>query len=230
MLMGTDPALVALLTLADQRFPSGGHIHSGGAEQAVSEGLVRDAATLEAFLCRRLLAAGRVTAGIAAAATCLVAADVGLLELEVDARMASPVQREASRAQGRGLLRTVRTAWGAPHPGLAWTDLGARPHHPVVLGCAARAAGASALGAATVAAYLAVTGPASAAQRLLALDPSAVAAVTVALSDRITAVARAAATEVAGATGWDRLPDDGDVLADLMAQRHAARDLTLFSS
>jgi hypothetical protein len=66
---------------------------------------------------------------------------------------------------------------------------------------------------------------------LLGLDPSAVAAVTVALSDRITAVARAAAAAAAtGASGWDRLPDDGDVLADLLAQRHAARDLTLFRS
>jgi hypothetical protein len=90
-------SLGALLTLADQRLPSGGHVHSGGIEQAVADGLVHDAATLQAFLRRRLLTAGLVAAGIAAAATELTAAGVVALDAETDARMPSPAQREASR-------------------------------------------------------------------------------------------------------------------------------------
>ena len=37
----------ALLTLADSRLPSGGHAHSGGIEQAVTDGLVRISAGIE---------------------------------------------------------------------------------------------------------------------------------------------------------------------------------------
>jgi urease accessory protein len=58
----------ALLTLADSRLPAGGHTHSGGVEQAIAAGMVRDPATLTAFLRRRLRTSGAVAAGLAAAA------------------------------------------------------------------------------------------------------------------------------------------------------------------
>src|SRR5919199_637619 len=58
----------ALLTLADSRLPAGGHTHSGGVEQAIAAGVVRDPAMLAAFLRRRLHTAGAVAAGLAAAA------------------------------------------------------------------------------------------------------------------------------------------------------------------
>lgn len=226
------PTLAALLALADQRLPSGGHVHSGGVEQAVTDGLVRDAASLRRFLFRRLLTTGRVCAGLAVAATTLTADAVAGLDAEADARMPSPATREASRAQGRGLLRTVRTAWAAPHAELTWRQLGPRPHHPVVLGCASRAAGLDAVQTATVAAYLSVTGPATAAQRLLALDPVQTAAVTLELSDEIDALAAdvAAPFHRAAPLGLTALPDDGDPLLDLLAERHAARPMTLFAS
>jgi urease accessory protein len=60
--------VAALLTLADSRLPAGGHAHSGGVEEACAAGLVRDEATLESFLARRLTTTGRVTASLAAAA------------------------------------------------------------------------------------------------------------------------------------------------------------------
>jgi urease accessory protein len=221
--------VAALLALSDQRLPSGGHVHSGGIEQAVTEGLVGDQESLRAFLGRRLATTGRVAAGLAAAASALTVRTAPLLDAEADARIPSPAQREASRAQGRGLLRTARAAWAAPHDGLAWSALGPRPHHPVVLGCAARAAGADIAGAALVAAYLSVSGPATAAQRLLGLDPVAVAASTLALGDEIEAVA-AGAAELALNGPWADLPDDGDPLLDLLAERHAVRQLRLFAS
>jgi urease accessory protein len=225
----------ALLALADQRLPSGGHVHSGGIEQAVADGVVHDVATLSAFLDRRVRTAGLVAAGIAAAATTASRRTVAVLDAETDARTPSPAQREASRAQGRGLLRTARAAWPAPATDLSWTDLGARPHHPVVLGCAARAAGIDADGAALVAAYLAVTGPATAAQRLLALDPVSVATVTILLGDAIESVAAQAAQAAtrcapSAPQGWRDLPDDGDPFLDLLSERHAPRGDKLFAS
>jgi urease accessory protein len=227
----------ALLALADQRLPSGGHVHSGGVEQAITDGLLHDVPTLERFLDRRLRTTGLVTAGLAAAA-CAAAAQpdaagaLRRLGAETDARTPSAAQRSASRAQGRGLIRTARAAWAAPSPTLSWDDLGPRPHHPLVLGCAARAGLVAPEGAALVAAYLAVSAPSTAAQRLLALDPVAVAAVTVRLGPAIERTAAQAAIQTSGTqtpTDID-LPDDSDPLLDLLAERHAAREERLFAS
>jgi urease accessory protein len=93
------------------------------------------------------------------------------LDAEADARTASPAQREASRTQGRLLIRTARRIW--PSPGLD-SLAGAVPegaHHPLALGATAAAAGGEARDAALAAAYASVTGPATAAVRLLGLDP-----------------------------------------------------------
>ena len=221
----------ALLALADQRLPSGGHVHSGGIEQAIAEGLVHDVPSLERFLERRLRTTGLVTAGLAAAA-CAAAGRADAvealrrLETEADARTPSPAQRAASRAQGRGLLRTARAAWAAPSATLSWADLGPRPHHPLVLGCAARAGQSTPEGVALVAAYLSVSAPSTAAQRLLALDPVAVAAVTIRLSHAI----ESQAIEAIPQPGSSALPDDSDPLLDLLAERHAARKERLFAS
>jgi len=233
------PGVAAVLALADQRLPSGGHVHSGGVEQAVADGLVRDVATLEAFLARRLRTAGLVAAGVAAAAVAACGTPdatgaLARLDVATDARTPSPAQRAASRSQGRGLLRLATTAWAAPSAHVAWTALGPRPHHPVVLGCAAGAAGVGVDGAALVAAYLAVSGPATAAQRLLALDPMAVAAATLHLGDDVAEVAADAARASSGTDGrpdlLDGLPDDSDPLLDLLAERHASREERLFAS
>jgi urease accessory protein len=207
----------ALLTLADSRLPAGGHVHSGGVEQAVAAGLVTDPPSLEAYLRRRLATAGTVAAGLAAAA-CRAGGDpgqLGRLDAEADARTPSPALRAASRQQGRGLLRVGRRAW----PSAAWDALPGRPHHPVALGVAATAAGLLPREAAAAAAYLSVTGPATAAQRLLAMDPLAVAAVTARLAP---AVDRVAAVE--------GLPAPADPLLDLLAEVHAAREDRFFAS
>jgi urease accessory protein len=227
--------LPALLALADQRLPSGGHAHSGGVEQAVADGIVRDVATLEAFLARRVRTAGLVAAGVAAAAWASCASPdapgaLAALDVATDARTPSPAQRAASRSQGRGLLRLALTAWAAPSAHVGWTALGPRPHHAVVLGCAAHAAGADGEGAALVAAYLAVSGPATAAQRLLALDPLAVAAATLRLGDDVAEVAAVAARAASTGSPSGDLPDDSDPLLDLLAERHASREERLFAS
>ena len=67
-----DGGLATLLALADSRLPTGGHVHSGGVEEAVTSGLVADVVTLRAYLRRRIRTHGLVTASIAAAVIVLL--------------------------------------------------------------------------------------------------------------------------------------------------------------
>lgn len=217
-----------LLALIDQRLPSGGHIHSGGIEEAVAEGMVGDVATLSEFLAMRLHTTGLVAAAISAAAVDLTGAQLHLLDMETDARLPSLTSRALSRAQGRGLLRVARAAWAAPSAQLTWREVGERPHLPILLGCVARAAGLTSADAAMAMAYLSVTGPATAAQRLLSLDPISVAVATINLSDAITGIAEHAVAAALGA--YRDLPDLASVQLDLMIERHAARSNRLFAS
>ncbi len=203
----TDPPSPAALILADSRFPGGGHVHSGGLEQAVSQGLVSGLDDLAGFLAGRLRTAGRLAAVFA-----------------------TPAQRAASRAQGRGTARAALVAW--PSPVLA--DLLAvtpRPHHAVLVGAVHGSTGGNAGQAALTTAYLAVSGPASAAVRLLGLDPFAVNAVLARLGPALTELAAEAAR-----TAADRpadLPAPSSPALDLLAEahdRHHQQEVRLFAS
>jgi urease accessory protein len=227
--MSTVDGPVALLMLADARLPAGGHAHSGGVEAAIAAGAIGDVADLVVFLRGRLRTAGAVAAGLAAAACraagnavgVVAAVGVAALDAEADARMPSPAQRAASRQQGKALLRAARAAWRSPYlDELAATQGG--PHHPVVLGVAAAAAGADPAGAARVAAYLAVSGPASAAVRLRGFDPLAVNGMLASLAGEIAAVAGSACTAAIPAATSPRL--------DLLAEVHARSEVRLFAS
>jgi urease accessory protein len=184
-------------------------------EQAIAAGIVTDARSLAAFLLRRLVTAGAVAAGLAAAACGADADRLAELDAEADARTPSPALRTASRQQGRGLVRVGRRAW----PSAAWDALPPLPHHPIALGVAAAAGGLTARDAAQAAAYLSISGPATAAQRLLAMDPLTVAAVTARLAPEVDAVAAV-----------DGLPAAADPLLDLLAEVHAARKDRFFAS
>ena len=244
-----------VLMLADARFPAGGHAHSGGLEGAVTAGMVTDVGSLELFLRGRLVTAGVVAAGLAAAACAGAAGGAATggagvpdgdfvtgatgarggaeetqgvwevwsrLDAEADARTPSPAQREASRRQGRALLRAARAAW----PSAALDALGRAPHHALVLGAAAAAAGCTPGEAALIAAYLTVTGPASAAVRLLALDPIQVSAAIARLAGAI----EGAAARGAGAIAADDLPYPSAPALDLYAEAHAREEVRLFAS
>ncbi|MFC4002172.1 urease accessory protein UreF [Prauserella oleivorans] len=223
------------LILADSRFPGGGHVHSGGLEEAVARRLIGGLADLPSFLIGRLRVAGELAAVFAAAAAHAAARGVhrghwGLLDAEFDARTPSAAQREASRAQGRGTARAAKVAW----PSRVLDDLLAitpRPHHPVVLGAVTGIAGGRPADAAAAAAYLAVSGPASAAVRLLGLDPLAVNGIVARLSGALDDVAARAAT-VAGLDPHD-LPAPGAPALDLLAEahvRHHKEEVRLFAS
>jgi urease accessory protein len=207
------PDVTALL-LADARFPGGGHVHSGGLEPAYTTGTVTDLPSLELFLRGRLRTSGVTAAGLAAAA-CDPNASWAVLDAEADARMPSPAQRDASRRQGRALLRTVLAAWA--ESGFL-RELGRAPHHPVALGAAAAAAGCPPGQAARIAAYQSVSGPASAAVRLIGLDPIAVSAVVARIVPEIDAI-----------TG-EGLPFPSAPNLDLLAEFHTTAEVRLFES
>jgi urease accessory protein len=209
-------ALTTLLALADSRLPTGGHVHSGGVEEAVTSGLVTDLETLRAYLVRRVRTQGLVAASIAAAVHAgTLTAEVA--DRETDARTPAPAARAASRAQGRGLARLARRVW----PGHDWTALGRTPHLPVASGAVGAAAGLTPEQTASSVVYTTMTGSATAAQRLLALDPGDVAALTFELATLCDDVAVAAAKEPA---------DLSDPLLDVLAQRHSDRERPLFAS
>ena len=245
----------ALLTLADSRLPAGGHAHSGGVEQAIAAGVVSDPPSLATFLRRRLVTAGAVAAGLAAAA-CAVADERGADNLPeeagepgpdaagerhreaVGARRATTLSLLDDEADARTPSPALRAASRQQGRGLvrvgrrawpsgAWDALPALPHHALALGVAAAAGGLPPRDAAQAAAYLSVSGPATAAQRLLAMDPLTVAAVTARLAPDIDAVA-AATTGRDGHFG--RIPATSDPLLDLLAEVHAARKDRFFAS
>ncbi|SFS56160.1 urease accessory protein UreF [Saccharopolyspora flava] len=226
---------LAVLALADSRFPGGGHAHSGGVEEAASRGLISSVADLREFMRGRLFGAGSPQAVFTAAATHAALRGVHSghwreLDVELDARTPSPAQREASRAQGKGMLRAGRAAWPSP----ALTELVAatpRPHHPIVLGVLAATAGSTPREAALTAGYLAISGPASAGIRLLGLDPFAVNAALVELSAELDEIADEAA-RLAG-TAPAELPAPGAPALDLLAEahdRHHREEVRLFAS
>ena len=209
-------SLATLLTLSDSRLPTGGHVHSGGVEEAIAEGLVHDLVTLRAFLRRRIRTTGLVSASVAAAVHS-GSLSVAQADHETDARTPAPAARQASRAQGRGLLRLARRVW----PAEEWGRLGATPHLAVVAGTVGAAGGLTPEGTALTVVYTTMTGSATAAQRLLALDPGDVAALTFELSTLCDQTSAAACKELA---------DLSDPLLDVLAQRHSQRERPLFAS
>ncbi|KQY37662.1 MULTISPECIES: urease accessory protein UreF [Nocardia] len=208
--------LATLLALADSRLPIGGHVHSGGVEEAVSSGLLRDKASVELYLRRRISTSGLVTASLAAA-VCGGSLTPERAELEADARTPSPAARTASRAQGRGLLRLAKQLW--PHHD--WAAVGPRPHLSTVFGMVGAASEASTDQLAGVVVYTTLTGAATAAQRLLALDPAAIAESTLRLAPLCDRIAAEAAAGLAALS---------DPLQDALAERHLHRDMPLFAS
>ncbi len=208
--------LATLLALADSRLPTGGHVHSGGVEEAVTSGLVVDLPTLRAFLRRRIATQGLVTASLAAAVHTR-SLSFTTADRETDARTPAPAARQASRAQGRGLARLARRVW----PDDDWDALGVTPHLAVAAGAVGTASGMTPHHTALSVVYTTMTGSATAAQRLLALDPGDVATATFELSAMCDQIAEMACKELA---------DLSDPLLDVLAQRHSERERPLFAS
>lgn len=216
-----------LLLLADGRLPAGAHAHSGGLEAAVEAGEVRDAADLRAFLDGLLRTTAATAIAVAAAACRAFAAGDGevlvMLDAEESARTPSPALREASRAQGRQLLRAAEAIWPAPGRA-ALPPLPHGPHLALAQGVAAARLGLTPTDAARLAAYHAVSGPATAAVRLLGLDPFSV--------HRIVAEAAAAAEALVAAGDGEpaALPSGSAPHLEIGAEVHRTREIRMFAS
>jgi urease accessory protein len=240
---GSDGAgLALLLLLADGRLPAGGHAHSGGMEAAIAARLVTGLADLESWVEGRLATSGRVEAAVAVATWHRLAPPPGAsvpsgaavlaeLEAEASARLASPAQRAASRAQGRGLLRVARRCWSAPGLDVLGRIHGDGPLAPMAIGGVGAVGGLTALQVATASLWAAASGPAWAAVRLLGLDPLEV---TAALARRAPAL-DAEAARIAAVWGHsDRspaeLPAAGAPLTEIGAEAHAGWETRLFAS
>lgn len=227
-----------LLLLADGRFPSGSHAHSGGLEPAVAAGRVRDIASLEQFLIGRAATSGLGAAAFAAA-TCARCADgpehrgsaeeeLVELDAEFDARTPAPALRSASRTLGRQLLRTATAVVSDPQLALLTDVLPEGPHQPIVFGAAASALGLSPHATAAAALHEVTTGSATAAVRLLGLDPFAVHAVLAGLGPQLDELAAEAAGRIHEPA--HRMPAASATMLDISAQFHATWEARLFAS
>ncbi|GAB35344.1 urease accessory protein UreF [Gordonia otitidis] len=208
--------LAMMLSLADSRLPVGGHVHSGGVEQAIADGFVRGVSDLASFLHRRVTTSGLVAASIAAAVADGTL-DVGRALLETDARTPSAAARKASLAQGRGMLRLAKRMW----PERDWSSHAPATHLPVISGAVGAASGLSGFHTALVLVYTTMSGSATAGQRLLALDPADVALMIADLGPECERVAASAAVGLA---------DLSDPVLDVFAERHERQPMPLFMS
>jgi urease accessory protein len=204
-------------------------------EAACAVGLVTDLETLRSFLYGRLWTAGVINA-VAAAAVCARAGRpcsslFRTIEAELDARIPSPAARQASRHQGRHLLRLATTI--ADHPLLdelarATVINRQRPHYPTAVGAVAAVAEATPEEAAEAAAYSSIAGPAFAAQKLLRLDPVDISDLGVEMAPEVNRLAHeAAATSM---RSLSEIPSFGAPALEYLAEEHIARDQKSFAS
>jgi urease accessory protein len=239
--------------LADGRFPSGGHAHSGGYEAASRSFGLSDSPGLVSFLEGRLATVGRTEA-------CLVAgilhrlgspdsvegrsrsddagepdgavdsSDIDWVDVdaEIEARIVSPALRAVSRSLGRQWVRAGRRIWPSPTLDALVAVCADGPHQVAAYAVVAATAGLPADDAVTVHLHHLIAGSATAAVRLHGLDPYEVQRCQVALAP---AVAALTAEAVAGADRplWE-LPATTGPVSDLLAEEHARWDMRLFQS
>lgn len=136
------PWLAPLLQVSDSAFPTGGYAHSAGFEQIVQLGLVRDAATMAAYIENHVwpsltyfeLPVVRVAQ---AAANANDIPELQALDEIVDATKGARELREASRALGRRRVHALRDiATSTMPPGFVRLvdDEKTPGHHAVVFG------------------------------------------------------------------------------------------------
>ena len=236
----------SLLLLADARFPTGGHAHSAGTEQAVAIGDVHDVESLDRYLRARLATTGRTDSAFTAF-TCrmgsdpnrqvgdghrasdvgwgLTPSDLAAIDLEYSARVPSPYLRVVSRRLGRQLVRAAERAW----PSAVLAEVAATPggpHQPIALGAAAASAGAVPSEAAVVALHHLAGAVTTAGVRLLGLDPIEVAALQAdATADATSIIVRDESWLVDDPAD---LPATGGLLTEILGEHHGSLDARLF--
>jgi urease accessory protein len=228
-----DPArFLTLLQLADSALPIGAFAFSNGLEMYTAQGLIADAATLQAWLETILQHAAHTGHLLPVALAHRATAAQGWAELEaLDQRLTAMKHarelREASVQMGHGLLRLARQVW----PGAAverWHRLrqqgNVRGHHAVVLGLLGCELGLTERVTVEVAGYQWLSGMITAALRLLPLGQSTGQQLLAALLPQLPAIAYAIGQE-----GWDDLSTATPAL-DIYAMQHETLYSRLFQS
>lgn len=231
-------ARMAVLALADGRFPAGGHAHSAGVEAAVNDGRIRDETDLEAWLSGRATASGRVDAALAAMTVVKLAGasdDMAAvrsvlrsLDAEGAARQPSQPLRDASRRLGRRLVIVGSRCWPSPALAALEAALPAGAVAPIALGAVCAAAGSGPREAAELSLHHTLMTSGQAAVRLLGLDPFAVAAMTAAVGAAAAWVVDDAVAIAHGAPA--DLPARAEPLVEIASVEHACADTRMFAS
>lgn len=185
MEVATTASLMRLLQIADSAFPVGGFAYSHGLEWMAHEGLVRDesgvASFLEGYVAQAVLGQGvpgAVRGWRAMSPGAAIRADV-----ELDASMATAVERDAGRAMGERLLVESVNAFGGERAGLLLTDVksGRSPgQYAVAFGVVAREQGVEEQAMAEGLAYTMIAAVAQAGVRLGIIGQGGSARVTAA--------------------------------------------------
>lgn len=209
-------ALLTLCQWLSPAYPVGAFAWSQGLEQAVRDGLVRDAATLADWLDLMLTAGGGRTDAILLIAAAGV--EGAALQEIADLAVAFAPSRERlaeTMGQGAAFAAVTRAVWGYDLPDMAY---------PVAVG---RAAGLAGLPAGTVAqVYLQATASnlVQSAQRLMPLGQTAAQQVLAGLAPVCAQVAREAE-----AAGLDGIGGAGFAM-DIASMRHERMEPRMFRS
>ena len=226
----TDPSLLAVMQLADGRFPTGGHAHSLGFEAAAARFDLEPAPSMAEFVTGRLHTSGRTDAHLIAAIRDRMAGGVPdwrAIDQEIDARIVSPRLRRTSRSLGRQWLRAGRRIWpDSPLPPAA--GLGRDPHQVAAFAAVSVQAGVGAADAIAIHLHQLVAAIITAAVRLFGIDPYAAQRVQADFGGQIVALVDAAMA-TAGVPFSD-LPASSGPLTDLLAEEHGRWDSRLFPS
>lgn len=215
---------LVLMLLADARLPVAGHTQSGTLEPAVRDGLgAGDVMTYARGRLRTVTAVEAATAVVARHLILTGADPTSLRELEEawEARTPSAPLREASRRQGRALLRLGHRIW--PEAPALEAATGAPPR-ALVLGALATLLGLDPPGLARLTGYDDVQTVCAASLKLLPLDPTTVAGWVVGLLPDVEEMA----STVSPLTDPEDLPATGSPLIEAWAQAHAVTTRRLF--
>jgi urease accessory protein len=214
-----------LMLLADARLPVAGHTQSGTLEGALAHGLAPG--DVPAFVRSRL-----ATVTLVEAATAVVVRRIGpdataidLLAVEAAwaARTPSAPLRDASRGQGRALLRLAGRLW-PDAPAVAVARSLPVVSRAVVLGTIADHVNLEPASLARLVGYDDVQTVCAASLKLAPLDPAEVAAW---VHEVLPAIDRMAG-EVAGIVRAEDIPAPGHPQLEAWAQAHAASTRRLF--
>jgi urease accessory protein len=216
-------AEMALMLLADARWPAGGHAQSGGLEAALHAGM--PPAAIPAYLRTRLRTVTLVEAGAAVVALHRFRTGGSLQEVEDAwaARTPSDALRQASTAVGRGYLRLVRRLWPEHPATVTLSGLGA-PSRACAMACAAVIVDLAPAQLVRLVCYDDAQTVASAALKLTPLDPLDAVAWTLGLATEVQSVV----DQVALSTEPDDIPAAAAPLIEQWAQAHRSQPRRLF--